>query len=288
MEWVVVISFLVGLATIAASGYMWLFSSPDNHNLAEDLVRIGGGLVTLPGFFAYLRWRESLPGIESLRVRDTRAPVLYLRAFSQETLGFTWGPKEEMAKYTRAPIYNQTWPTIAVTLDEFLGDELSRDIGPFIALGNPEDLLPPEGASRSYADDANWKETFLQLAGGAALVLVQVSGSMNLLWELTEIRARGWYGKMFVITPPVPRPNWAHYRWVANAFRSARGVPKPNWTVFSSMLSAAGFTVSDEPPGPGSILSFDASATILLVQAGAQNPEDFSKAIKRRIAWKQT
>jgi hypothetical protein len=127
----------------------------------------------------------------------------------------------------------------------------------------------------------------LQLAGDAALILVQVSGSMNLLWELTEMRNRGWCSKMFVITPPVPRPDWALYRWVANASRSAKGLAKPDWTDFSKMLSEAGFNVSAEPPGPGSILSFDASATISLVQGGAKNPEDFSKAIKRQLASKQ-
>jgi hypothetical protein len=214
---------------------------------------------------------------------DARAPVLSLRAFYQETDAFTWGPKEEMARYTAQPITAQTWYTISVTFEQYLGAAISREIGPFIALGNPEDVLPPEGAARDYAEDADWQQHFVKLADSAAAIVMEVSRSDNLRWEMAAIRSRGWQEKLFVITPPVPKSNRAFYRWLYAILRSAKGIAAPRWNEFASELTRAGFQVDLADPGPGSVVAFNRSGRAEVMARNAADPVDFVNAISTRL-----
>ncbi|HEY4962907.1 MAG TPA: hypothetical protein VII29_18780, partial [Terriglobales bacterium] len=66
-------------------------------------------------------------------------------------------------------------PTISIPFEAYLGGAFRERIGPFIALGNPEDYLPPEGANRTYVDDEGWYEYFERIARRAACMAMSVS-----------------------------------------------------------------------------------------------------------------
>jgi hypothetical protein len=273
-----------GLVMIAGFVGLWWLDT----NTAVKIVNFGFSLLAVPPLFAYYRKRARAPTLHKIVKADTRPAVLYLRAFYQESDAFTWGPKDEMASYTSQPITAQTWYTISVTFEQYLGAAISRDVGPFVALGNPEDVLPPEGAARAYAKDSDWQGHFVKLADSAAAIVMEVSRSDNLCWEMAAIRSDGWQQKLFVITPPVPKSNRAFYRWVYGTLRAARGIPVPRWQDFASALANAGFCVDVSDPGPGAVVAFNASGSAEVIARNAVEPPDYVLAIKTRLHSRQT
>ena len=55
-------------------------------------------------------------------------------------------------------------PTLRLTLEDYLQEAITAQLGPFVALGNPYDRLTPDGAMREYAPDDQWQTRFLELA----------------------------------------------------------------------------------------------------------------------------
>jgi hypothetical protein len=281
MRWLERGMYLSGGTIILAavlSPWWWFGDS----RLPGKLVNFGIGLIGLPALLAYYRNRAQAPTLEAAENADARAPVLYLRAFYQESDAFTWGPKRDMARYTSAPISEQA-STIPVTFEQYLSPEMSRAIGPFVALGNPEDVLPPEGAARAYAGDNDWQQQFSTLGQKAAVIVMEVSRSENLRWEMTAIRSRGWSEKLFVITRPVPKSKSLFCRWLDAMLRAAKGVRAPRWSDFASELAHAGFRIDIAEPGPGAVVAFDREGTAETVARNASEPAEFVSAIKTRL-----
>jgi hypothetical protein len=62
------------------------------------------------------------------------------------------------AKNFRASVTALFGWNIGVRFDEYFRPAMTSSVGPFVALGNPEDYIPSEGAFRLYANDSDWKE----------------------------------------------------------------------------------------------------------------------------------
>lgn len=219
---------------------------------------------------------KSVPALEEVLANDSRSPVLYLRAFLRESQCFVIGPKSEYAANAKSwHAMQATWEqNIGIKFEEYLGDALSRSIGPFIALGNPEDYLPPEGALRTYADDSHWKDLFHRFAEQSACMVVEVGKSSNLHWEFMEIRQKGLQTKLFVFTAFSRsgfRLQWAFWNllWLLKGIRPAR------WHDFSGDLRNLGYDMGLEDPGPGSVITFDHEGRAMVLTTGARRPEDF-------------
>jgi len=105
-------------------------------------------LAILPGlyFLELAKRRKKTLSLTQVIAEDKRPPVFYLRSFKEESLPF-------VAEYTDTggdePYAN------TITLEKYLSAKITELIGPFVALGSPEDYLPPEGAARFYAEDKN-------------------------------------------------------------------------------------------------------------------------------------
>lgn len=56
--------------------------------------------------------------------------------------------------------------------------------GRVLALGRPDDVLPPLGAERVYVDDSQWQATVLEYMKHAATVVIRAGDTENLSWEL--------------------------------------------------------------------------------------------------------
>jgi hypothetical protein len=229
---------------------------------------------------------KTSPSIEKVEQTDKRAPVLYLRPFYQEGNAFAQGPKSRYGNYVTglqsslmtlgeysfggANDFSPD-PDVSVRFEEYFGRRLTASIGPFLALGNPEDYTTPEGAIRSYATDADWKNYLERLARRASCIIAEVSSSENLKWEFEFLRREDLHQKLFVMTPPVA----LKLRWY-EAWLVQRQI---SWSDFAKTLRTSGYEVPDDP-GLGAVLKFDAAGRGIVLKTGAQTPEDYIEPIQ--------
>jgi hypothetical protein len=235
----------------------------------------------------YLGKRVHAPSAGELLDGDSRPPVLYLRPFTLEERDFVALSAPQAAKYTsnfgaRLGVGART----GATFEQFFGASIAQLIGPFVALGNPLDYAPPEGAARTYERDENWKERFQDLARRSACIIVQVGESRNLAWELEALRLAGFQEKMFVFTSPSPQPapgNRLGQRVITWTLR-LKGVRPVAWSDFVDGLLLAGYKPDQVEPPPGSIVSFNREGSLLLLATGAREPGDFLPPVLERLA----
>jgi hypothetical protein len=107
--------------------------------------------------------------------QDPRPAVLYLRSFSDE-------PE------TRRIHLGRHWDR-AFAEEEFLIAEL-RKVGPFVAIGSPDDELPPAGAHRAYPNDSEWNAEVLRLMDRAGGVVIRLGPGGGLAWEIRQAVSR--------------------------------------------------------------------------------------------------
>jgi hypothetical protein len=100
--------------------------------------------------------RQATSSIEEVQELDVRRPILFLRAFRDDQL-FLASPK--------LPLISRLFGLGRgkVSLDVMLLEE-GINYGPVVALGNPQDSLPPYGAARGYFDDRTWHDGVAALA----------------------------------------------------------------------------------------------------------------------------
>jgi hypothetical protein len=222
------------------------------------------------------RTKEAPPAIPAT---TAAASVLYLRAFDEEQRPFVFGPKSVLKKYTNqfaahAPLQRGD-PTLRLTLEDYLEEAITAQIGPFVALGNPYDRLTPDGAMREYAPDDQWQTRFLELAQGATCIVVSIGGSPNLEWELTQIKERGLGQKLCLFTSPiVPGTDTKILnRLRRTAAKRAQAIDE-DWDRACTTLRRAGFSCGSNP-GAGAAVTFDELGAGALLTADATSPAEF-------------
>jgi hypothetical protein len=213
--------------------------------------------------------RLGTPPADLATSKDNRPPVLYLRAFNQESDYFGGnGNGYEIINVN--------------TFEQFFSNDISTKFGPFIALGSPEDYVPPEGAFRMYADDKDWMEHFKYFSQRSACILVGVGKSDNLKWELEWLKKNELQQKLIVITPPTPLLHSSYEYFIIKIMRKIRGTDL-SWTGFADELHNMGYFLSFTNPGPGSVLTFDVENRGILLTTDAETPTDFIAPIKEWI-----
>ncbi len=244
--------------------------TPDNQvKLAQSLV--AGALL----LYAIDKRVRHAPSIEEVRTEDPRPPVVYLRAFNQEEEFFSYGTRSWKEILIGMALRRNERP--ALSIEEFLGDAIGSQIGPFVALGSPEDYIPPVGAARTYAADNNWQEYFLKLAREASLFVLQVNHSSNLSWELSTLQRMGLERRVVIVTKP---DAGIIARMRIRIFRLFRGIePPPEWGVFVNELQLLGYGIEIPDPGPGAVITFDQDASALVLAQLASTPEEYVSAI---------
>jgi hypothetical protein len=206
--------------------------------------------------------------------RDTRPPVLYLRPFQGEEGIFVELPRKrrEFLDDWRRNILRRESEQF-LTLERYLADEITRVIGPFVALGNPVDFAPPSGAARMYLADDEWTSRFTDLAPRAACVIAVPGGSAQLAWELERLHAMNLHQRLFVLTQPGPVQQARSARsrarsWWVRALTKppgARDAAPAAWSTFARVLRQAGYDAGAADPGPGAVVGFDAEARAVVL-----------------------
>jgi hypothetical protein len=108
---------------------------------------------------------------------DTRSPVLYLRAFSDDE------------KQAEVPEIANINPLAVSTREENFVEAL-QGIGPVNAIGRPGETLPPLGARRIYVDDEAWQGKVIELMANASLVVLMLGKGDGLWWEIEQALRR--------------------------------------------------------------------------------------------------
>jgi hypothetical protein len=203
--------------------------------------------------------------------------ALYLRWFGTDQLPNVYPTSVDAARL--GWVDSSGW----VSLERLLSVEFIRRLGGFVALGSPQDVLPPGGATRLYLADDAWQETLKTLAVRAAVVVMEPGGTRWIEWELGMIRELGLQARFFIVTPPGGdlRRNQL-YRRVGHAVvsivaRLSRSTP-PTWQAFSARLRNAGFEPPPHDPGPGCVLAVSGSRIVLL-RAGLTTSDEYVTTI---------
>lgn len=109
---------------------------------ASDQFKLGVICWSLYGTFAYYAQRIAAPSMSRVLNEDPRAPVLYLRPFDQEDEVFAAVSTDQLGEL-QIPVRNPRAYRHGVTVEEYFATIIQREIGPFIALGDPQDSIPP-------------------------------------------------------------------------------------------------------------------------------------------------
>jgi hypothetical protein len=155
------------------------------------------------GGFAVLLWRRArrhatLDAHEVME-RDPRPPVVLLRSFADDELEvgglpeFVWSPPTTMS---------------------WVAAEKLASIGPVVAVGEPDEALPPLGPYRVFLPAGDWHVEVERLMSSARAVFLVLGRSKGVLWELEHVLAREPARGATVIVPPA-EPADLEQRWEA-------------------------------------------------------------------------
>jgi hypothetical protein len=275
---------VTGYATLIVAGIVAMIALLSQAAGLSELIELGLSAGAISGIMFYHGRRANTPTVEAAMWHDERPPLLYLRSFDQEASRFVHVSHEDADKYCEISSSGPDARSYYLTLEQFLAREVNERIGPFIALGNPTDYLPPEGAYRTYTADGEWQEYIAKLLNRSNAILMQMGHSDNLNWELTSIRERGFQKKLFVVTPPLPsvgKDSWVEF-WQRLHDR-IKGIQPPSWDGFASSLKRAGYQPPVKDPGPGVVVTFDENSQGITLISGAKTPTEYVDAICRGV-----
>jgi hypothetical protein len=131
---------------------------------------------------------------QNVREWDSRAPVVFLRTFTQDEYRMVAGTYDPLLRLT-AGIAE------ARTVDEIILEHASP-YGPVIAIGNPRDPLPPLGAARIFLHGESWKEVVTSIVDSSKAIIMCPSQTEGVRWELNLIGRRSLFPRTAFLANP--------------------------------------------------------------------------------------
>lgn len=136
---------------------------------------------------------------------DNRPPVVFLRSFrSENCLKPSGGPKVYREGLMGALLWTLLRP---ITFEERLCSQLNQ-LGPVIAIGQPQDSLPRLGAARTYVrasmgDDEAWQSKVIFWLDHCRAVCMLVGSTQGLHWEFDQAIRTLPPTRIILIIPPL-------------------------------------------------------------------------------------
>jgi hypothetical protein len=240
-------SAAVILATACAVPVLWLYG---NDHLIAGVAAAFASMYLVRWLWLRGRRHGAIYAAEVLR-QDTRPPILYLRSFMDDAgaLGSEWDAlmqlphRERSAGNTLRKRANNPLTQMGrrISADRILSARLEEvlakavgALGPFVAIGQPDEPLPELGAARAYFDNDTWQDAVVRWID-MAQVIIQIAGPTQWVrWELDTILARGAWSKLLLLLPPGDADDRAA-RW-SSIGDALSGTP---WSAAFATLDAA-------------------------------------------------
>jgi tetratricopeptide (TPR) repeat protein len=152
-----------------------------------------GVFVGIVAGLRYLARRFGQTSIEAMVRDDARAPILFLRSFSDDQVRLA-RPKRNVL--TRILLLGEPRPT----LDHILLEE-GTPRGPVVAIGAPGSRAP-FGAARAYISNDNWKQVVSDIAHSSQAIVMALDETAGIVWELNELHGNKHTSKVLHLLPP--------------------------------------------------------------------------------------
>jgi hypothetical protein len=183
------------------------------------LALAGGKLLNISQRLRRRGKRAFAPLAESAMSKDTRPPLLLLRAFDDDE-GFM------LSTHAFKPPDGYHQAEADVSLEELVVMYL-EEYGPVVAIGRPGEWAPPLGAARQYVAK-DWHGEVGDLIRDCRFIVVILGRTDGLGWELRELIRQRVLHKVILVLPPVEaeelRRRWERFSEIAQE-QSTR-VPK--------------------------------------------------------------
>lgn len=163
-----------------------------------DVVYVGifVGVLAVTLFLFGAAERFFVPSVRDALARDTRPPVVYLRAFGEDN---------EL-------VYDETVTTEGMVVadkakaEDFL---LSLNaVGPLVSIAEPTSRarlgMHPLGAYRDFVGPGDWKARVRELLDQAGMVVLAIGDSPGIEWEIAQTRERVGPESLLLYLPPRP------------------------------------------------------------------------------------
>ena len=176
-----VLSWALGMKT-SGGAYPWLNISI----YIGNILVCGYTVVKLTRCVRLLRRKRTqlmTASASEAQLADTRSPVLLLRSFRDD------GREVKMLDDG----------ALGASFEDALVNQLSK-FGPTIAVGKPDEVLPPLGANREYVT-GDWQQRIRQLMSEAVIIVVILDRTPGLLWEIEQVFASNQQHRLIIIAP---------------------------------------------------------------------------------------
>ena len=184
-------------------GGLWLQYFFGTHARDFPLHQYWSWLFMLPAALAaHYGYRLSRPLAAEVLKKDSRPPILYLRAFVHDDTGNynpdtfvsrTLGCKPWLPAFL-GPAANPLLPNIVRMLlgraTEVAEEQFAtglRAVGPLVAIGQPGERVAAGGAARLYVGDDEWKDVVQRLMADASLIVTEAGTGEYLWWEIGQV-----------------------------------------------------------------------------------------------------
>lgn len=122
---------------------------------------------------------------------DERQPVLFLRSFGDDK-EVRLIEKGLLGKLRRC------------TIDEAIAP-LANQLGPFVAIANPNSALPRLGAAKSYYGNETWQDAIAAWTEKSQFIVMVAGRTGGIRWELDHIFSNQGHRKFAILFPPTIR-----------------------------------------------------------------------------------
>jgi hypothetical protein len=193
--------FILALLLAAAAAWWALYCYNDCDRITRSDLEIFIFILAAAWGAMTIGRRLMAPDAEQVLEHDKRNPVVYFR-----TLGQDKRPKDSFPVGKRSggqKIANMSSPA---SRERFLAHAL-KQIGPFVAVGEPGDALAPLGAARFYLAEDEWQPKVDALLHRAAAIVLSPEARGGTYWEVMEVARLVDRRRVLLIVPnPALRP----------------------------------------------------------------------------------
>ena len=278
-RWAAVLVIVAVNCAIPVLGFGLVQEDTTVKALAEGWVVIGTVVAYLVVFAVIRLFRRSqqwdaLSAEEALR-RDPRAPVVYLRAFTDD------GQMAVRGRHWQDRVFGKLAGVLTVTTPEQELAFILQRVGPVVAIGKPGERLPELGAARVYVAHDAWQQTVLDMLDRSSMVLARVGASPGVLWELDRVLSLASRSKVLILVLGSLEDQAASVRLIEARIGERLQLPSPVPSRFLTLLRMLG---SDPQRSIGVLVGFDGVGRPIaeVIPAMAFGPSDLVRSFMLR------